>query len=178
MNIHPLFVHFPIALLALYSVLEIAVYCSPALRRQDWVFGTKMFLLFTGSLTALVTLASGGIAEDLIRDTNPRTFIFEMHEPFAVATTLLYLVLASAYLMRIFDTRGWGDRIAGTNRLMVWSWNFKKRFWYAFLNSPFLPLIAFLALVGMTITGALGAAIVYGPDIDPLVSLVYHLFWI
>ena len=37
--------------------------------------------------------------------------------------------------------------------------------------------MALLALVGMTVTGALGAAIVYGPTADPFVTFIYHLFW-
>lgn len=177
MNIHPFFVHFPIALLAVYSLLEIGGYLFPIIRRQSWLFSVKAFLLFTGVLTAFAALATGEIAEELI-EGSARSYILEVHSPFAAATTLLYVILAAAYLVRIFDTTGWGSRIAGTNRFMVWSWNFKKRFWGFIMNSWLLPAIALLALVGMTITGALGAAIVYGPDIDPLVSFIYHLFWI
>lgn len=177
MNIHPFFVHFPIALLAVYSVIEIGVYFVPRLRQQVWVIPVKTFLLFIGVLAAFTALATGGIAEDLV-EGSARSYILEVHSPFAGVTTLLYSILAAAYLVRIFDTTGWGDRIVGTNKFMMWSWNFKKRFWGFIMNSWLLPLIALLALIGMTITGALGAAIVYGPDIDPLVSFIYHLFWI
>lgn len=177
MNIHPFFVHFPIALLAVYSLLELGTYFFSSVRRQAWVFPVKAFLLFAGVLAALVALATGGIAEDLIEGTT-RSYILEVHSPFAGATTLLYVILAAAYLVRIFDMKGWGARIASMNRVFAWSWNIKRRFWNFFLGSWLLPLFAFLALIGITITGALGAAIVYGPDIDPAVSFVYHLFWV
>ena len=178
MNIHPLFVHFPIGLLAVYSILELATGVSSCIRKQAWLFSVKAFLLFVGALGAFAALFTGGLAEDLIRHTNPNAFILKVHAPAAGITTALYLVLCAAYLVRIFDTKGWGDRIVGTNRFLGSLWSLKKRFWYTILNSWLLPLIALLAFVGLTVTGALGAAIVYGPNADPLVAFVYHLFWV
>lgn len=177
MNIHPLFVHFPIGLLVAYSVLEIGAGLWPMLRRQTWVFPVKCFLLFVGAVGAVAALVTGGAAEDLIRQTNPRAFILDVHSPVAVATTLLYLILSAAYLVRIFDIQGWGNRIAGMNKVFAWSWNLKKRFWHYVLDTWLLPVLALIALVGMFVTGALGAAIVYGPDADPFVYFIYHLFW-
>jgi len=178
MNIHPVFVHFPIALLVAYSVLELGAYIFPVLRRQAWLFPIKAFLLFTGVITAFTSLATGDIAEGIIEDTSPRAFIIETHSAFAVATSVLYLVLAAAYLNRVFDMNGWFDRIAATNGLLARGWAFKKRLAHLILDTWLLPLVVLAALVTMTFTGALGAAIVYGPDIDPVVSYVYHLFWI
>jgi len=175
MNIHPFFVHFPIALLTVYSLLELGSYFFLSVRRQAWVFPVKAFLLFVGVLAALVALATGGIAEDLIEGTT-RSYILEVHSSVAGVTTLLYVILAATYLVRIFDVKGWGARIASMNRLFAWSWNIKRRFWNFFLNSWLMPFVALLALIGIIITGALGAAIVYGPDIDPAVSFIYHLF--
>ncbi|MFA6503091.1 MAG: DUF2231 domain-containing protein [Candidatus Paceibacterota bacterium] len=177
MNIHPFFVHFPIALLAVYSLLELGAYVSPSLRRQSWMFPVKAFLLFVGVLAALAALVTGGIAEDLIEGVSARAYILEIHAPFAAVTTVLYVVLAAAYLNRVFDRNGWFDAVVATNRFLAWGWNVKKSIARLILDTWALPVIALLALVGMVITGALGAAIVYGPDIDPAVSFVYHLFW-
>lgn len=170
--------HFPIGLLVVYSCIEIAAYFWARLRVQTWLFGVKAFLLFAGILAALAALATGGIAEDLIQGTNPRAFILEVHSPFAVMTTILYLVLAAAYLVRVFDKNGWGNRVVGIDRPFIRIWNIKKYLTYLVLDTWLLPALALLSLVGMVTTGALGAAIVYGPDIDPLVSFVYHLFWV
>lgn len=174
MNIHPLFVHFPIGLLAVYSLLELGAYAFPVVRRQAWAFPVKAFLLFTGVLAAFAALGTGGMAEELIEGLVPNDFILEVHEPFAAATTLVYLVLAAAYLTRICDQKGWSDRIFGTNPFLLRVLSFRRYLTHLVLDTWLLPL---LALVGMTVTGALGAAIVYGPNADPLVSFIYHLFW-
>jgi uncharacterized membrane protein len=177
MNIHPLFVHFPIGFLVVYSVLEIFTYAWPSIRRQSWLFPVKAFLLFVGVLGAFAALVTGGIAKESFEVVNSKYPIIVVHIPFAVATTILYFILASAYLVRIFDRNGWGNRIVGTNSFLRSIWNFKKRFWSLILDTWLLPVLALLALIGMTVTGALGAAIVYGPDADPFVSFIYHLFW-
>ena len=176
MNIHPLFVHFPIGLLAVYSLLEIGAYVLPVLRRQTWVFAVKAFLLFVGVLAAFVALATGGLAEKFV-ENGPAAFVLEVHAPFAATTTILYLILASAYLIRIFDTEGWGKAIAGLSNPFIRIWSIKKYIAHIVLDTWLLPVVALLALVSLTITGALGAIIVYGPNIDPFVSFIFHLFW-
>lgn len=177
MNIHPLFVHFPIGLLVVYSVLEIGAYVWPTLRRQTWLFSVKAFLLFVGVLAAFAALITGGVAEDLIRHTNSYAFILKVHSPIAAATTVLYLLLSGAYIVRIFDQKGWGNSVVGLNRPFMRIWSFKKYVAYLVLDTWLLPVLALLALVGMVVTGALGAAIVYGPNADPFVTFIYHLFW-
>lgn len=177
MNIHPLFVHFPIGLLVTYSILELIALISPAARRQSWLFSVKAFLLFVGVGFAFVALVTGGMAEELVAGANPRSFIIEVHEPFAVGATFTYLVLALAYLVRIFDQMGWGARIAGTNAFFVRMWNIKKILAHAVLDTWLAPLLALFALCLIIVTGSLGAALVYGPNIDPFVSFIYHLFW-
>ena len=176
MNIHPLFVHFPIGLLVVYSVLELGAYCLPALRRQLWVFPAKAFLLFVGVLAAFAALVTGGLAAEGLEGDSVLSPLIEIHAPFAALTTALYLVIAAAYLNRVFDRNGWFNRIVETNGFLAWGWNAKKYLAHLILDTPLLSALALLALVGMTVTGALGAAIVYGPDIDPFVSFIYHLF--
>lgn len=177
MNIHPLFVHFPIGLLVVYSVLEIIAYAWPSIRRQSWLFPVNAFLLFVGVLGALVALVTGGIAEDIIRHTNPNAFILKVHSPIAGVTTLLYVILAAAYLIRLFDRKGWGNRMVGMVNPFIRIWSFKKYVAHLILDTWLLLVLALLALIGMTVTGALGAAIVYGPNADSFISFVYHLFW-
>lgn len=176
MNIHPLFVHFPIALLIMYSILELASWGSRFVRRQAWVVPTKAFLLFTGVLAGFATLVTGEMAEEIV-GRGARSYIIEVHAPFAGMTIVLYLVLAVAYLVRIFDRHGWAERIVGHSQLRNRLWGIKKWLAHMVLDVGLLPLIVLLALCGMTVTGALGASIVYGPHVDPFVSFIYHLFW-
>ena len=178
MNIHPLLVHFPIGFLVAYSVLEIGTYIWPMLRRQSWVFPVKAFLLIVGALAALAALVTGNIAKGAFGTTDLQYPVIRVHESFAIATTILYCILAAAYLVRIFDKNGWGDRMVGTSSFLSGIWNFKKRFWNLVLDTWLLPFLALFALIGMTVTGALGAAVIYGPNIDPIVSSIYHLFWV
>jgi len=177
MNIHPLFVHFPIGLLVAYSVLEIGAYFLPALRRQTWLFPVKTFLLIVGVLAALATLVTGAMAEENFTEGDPQYRIIGVHAPFAIATTVLYFLLAGAYIVRVFDVKGWGNRMVGMVNPFIRIWNFKKYVAYLILDTWLLPALALLALIGITVTGALGAAIVYGPNVDPFVTFIYRLFW-
>lgn len=176
MNIHPLFVHFPIGLLVVYSVLVVAAAFIPALKRQSWFFPVTAFLLFVGALAAFAALVTGGMAEELIEDTE-RAFILEAHAPIAGVTTLVYLVLAAAYLIRIFAMNGLSARIVARMPRFMTPVKIKQYLAHLVLDTWALPALALLALIGMAVTGALGAAIVYGPDADPFVSFIYHRFW-
>jgi len=170
-------VHFPIGLLVVYSILEVAAYVSPVLRRQIWVSPVKVFLLFTGSLSAFLALVTGGIAEELLEGAGSRSSIVETHSSVAEVTTLLYLVLAAAYFVRISDLKGWCNRIVGTNVFLARIRDIQKRLSSGILDTWLLPALALLAFIGLFVTGALGAAIVYGPNADPFVSFIYNLFW-
>lgn len=177
MNIHPIFVHFPIALLTVYSCFELAGYFFKSLRAKPWFFAVNATLLFTGAVSAIAALVTGGIAEDLVENGLPYSYILEVHEPFAAATTLVYLVLAAAYLNRVFDRNEWMVGLTSRSRLLAWGWNVKKAIARVVLDTWLLPVLALLGLVLMTITGALGAAVVYGPNVDPFVTFIYHWFW-
>lgn len=176
MNIHPLFVHFPIGLLVVYSLLEFGRYLLPALRRQAWLSPVKTFLLFVGVLAAFAALITGDIAKEIIEQDGWSPPIVETHALFAGAATVFYLIIAVAYLERIFDEKGWSARIVGSNGLLMRIWNGKRYLAHLILDTWLLPALAFLALAAMMVTGALGAAMVYGPDADPFVSFIYALF--
>lgn len=64
MNIHPLFVHFPIALLTVYAVAELLRF--KRLTSQVWWWNVKTLLLGVGLLGGFATLQTGEIAEELI----------------------------------------------------------------------------------------------------------------
>jgi len=177
MNIHPLVVHFPIALLAIYSLLEIVAYFSWKLRQQPWLGGVKLFLLLVGSLSAFAALVTGGMAEDFAREASRYAAVIEIHAPVAGVTTLLYLILAAAYTVRIFDERGWSARIVGQSVFLRSILRFKQWAAHLILDTWLLPVLVLVALAGLMVTGALGTVIVYGPSADPFVSFIYHLLY-
>ncbi len=45
------------------------------------------------------------------------------------------------------------------------------------INTRVSFILALIGIVGITITGTLGGAMVHGPEVDPFVSFVYHLFF-
>jgi hypothetical protein len=45
------------------------------------------------------------------------------------------------------------------------------------LTTPIAPILAILGFVGLSIVGALGATLVYGPDFDPATSLVNKMLF-
>ncbi len=124
MNIHPLFVHFPIALLTLYALFEIfipiKIRAFKLLKKENTVFykwlidpvwnSIKAFLVIAGTLIAFPTLQTGELAEEVFRDaaTSPELFhqsqvaqLIEVHSTFANITVGIFAVLAVAYIVRI-----------------------------------------------------------------------------
>lgn len=168
MNIHPLVVHFPIALLCLYSFLEVIKYFTKA---PYWT-QVRAVLVITGTIGAFASLQTGEIAEELFGATaGSRTHdVLEMHSLFATITTWLYAVLAVSYLLL------WLKQNPSVRKLVPQAAVAPLRFVLALakfiLHTPIAPILAVLGFVALGIVGALGATLVYGPDFDPMTSLV------
>lgn len=142
MNIHPAFVHFPIALLCLYAVIEIL----PLARWMPSIAWASIrgFLLYVGTGAAIVTVITGSIAADIVGET-PKV---EMHETAAFITLGIFLLsCALSYFWR--------------NERPFRTWTMK--------------LLALAGLVMLFVVGALGANIVYGPGVDPIVGFIVKL---
>lgn len=169
MNIHPLFVHFPIALLSLYSVLELLSFGRWG--RSPQLLWTKTLLSIVGTISAFITLQTGEMAEHLMgRDTSLRNVV-EMHSTFANIATYVYALIAACYLIRMLQ-----------NTIPTWTWNASVLGWLVALQRFVLhpvtaKLLAVVGLVGIVVASALGGSLVYGPDADPFVSFIYHLFF-
>ncbi len=165
MDFHPLFIHFPIALLTVYSFLEMIRYFAAGKR---WVH-TRAVLVITGVLGAFMSLATGENAEHLFEKTELHS-VLEMHSLLANITTWIYAVLAVAYL------------ITWLEKVLLESWpQILKKSRSAFMpiastvTGPLVaPMLAALGLLCLLMVGALGGILVYGPDADPITSLIYR----
>ena len=100
--------------------------------------------------------------------------LVRLHSAFAQASVWVYGLLTALYIIE------WLRR----EKLLMFLPNGLQQLWNAlctiertFFLAPILILGAIAGLSLITITGALGGAIVYGPDIDPIVSVIYHLFF-
>lgn len=141
MNIHPAFVHFPIALLFLYALIEV-------LPLKRWLPNTawdsvRAVMLYLGTVAAIITAGTGLLAENVTGETPA----VSMHENFAVVLIVLALIASAISYF-------WREK--PQSRLM-------------------LKALAILIFVDLFVVGALGANIVYGKDVDPIVSFVVNL---
>lgn len=166
MNIHPAFVHFPIALLIVYAVLE-CVRPQYVMRHRSWHDIKAAFVIF-GTLSAFAALSTGEMAEEAVKPTQHQ--LVELHSLFASTSTWIFAVLAVAYLIALatehlsfLSSQEWWKNVANIG---------------TFIERPYIAMpLAILGILCLTITGALGGALVYGPDVDPIVSFIYHLFY-
>ncbi len=171
MNVHPLLVHFPVAMFTVFAFLEflpekkIAKYIDINIK-----YHIGLFLLVVGVAGASAALASGEAIEDSFRALN---YIVEVHSAFATATTWIFGALLFAYIFKYIA------------RLQFWT-NLQKQFSFlqfvqklanVLFQRQVRLLLAIIGLISISITGALGGAIAYGPEIDPFVSFVYNLFF-
>ncbi len=171
MNIHPIFVHFPIALLTIYAIMELLRFKK--LSALPYWFYVKAILLITGSVSVFLARYTGEIAEHSIRDKSLHGVI-ELHSTFALFTFVIFGILALIYIVVWVDRENLGSKIALSQ--IGTAWNNIVKFAHSMFRSPFMPIMAFIGLIVITTTGALGGAIIYGPDVDPIVQFIYKLF--
>jgi len=166
MNFHPIFVHFPIALFTLYGVFELVRFSK--VQSQPYWFYIKAILVILGTLAAFVTLQTG----EMIKRQFPGK-LTETHSFFANITTYFFAAMALAYITSWIerDFKNIPDRFPRFKSL----WTILLKIKTILLETKLTPLLALVGLVLITITGALGGSIAYGPDIDPVAKFVYNL---
>lgn len=168
MNIHPIFVHFPIALLSVYAFFEIVRIKS--WQQSTWIKPVKAILVSVGVVFAFVALSTGETAEHLLANRQLRDLV-EKHSLFADITTYLFLVPAVAYCFELILESSFVSKIPETiSKVMVW-------YTTKVAVTPVRIICAVLGTIAVFIVGALGGAIVYGPTTDPFVSFIYNLLF-
>lgn len=163
-NIHPLVVHFPIALLFLYSILKII-----PLERWKPSFAwshVRRFLLVIGVLGAFVAQQTGEIAQRMIGSERE---IIEIHGLFANITIWLYGTLLAGELLKIFN----GYLTSKFNNSLITK--VLRAFEMVLTHRVLSIIIAFAGLITLSITGLLGGVIVYGTTADPLAPYVLRI---
>ncbi len=187
-NLHPLFVHFPIALFTVFALLEMIP--SKRLRENHTFFLIKFFILFVGFIAVWPTLMSGEAVEHMFAATSENGKIVTIHSMWASISVFFFGVLAIAYLVewfrqyeeRIMQHQSPFGRAYGRLRGFVTKTYFIDKFWALIMriqskifSTPVLVILAFLGLLSLTVTGALGAFLVHGAGVDPIVNLFYKL---
>lgn len=167
-NIHPIFVHFPIALLFIYSIIKISP-LSKWFPKAAWKDVERTLLVF-GVAGAFVALSTGEIAEHLVR---PNLKLIEAHATFASISTYLYIVLLLGECGSFLTEKQ--NMLAKLNTKILAIIFFVKKY---LADSFISKSIAFIALITLALGGLLGGVIVYGVTADPLASFVLRLLGI
>ncbi len=172
MNIHPIFVHFPVAFLTVYSLAELIRF--RAVLSQSYWFYIKAVLVIVGSLGSLAALITGGMAEDLIPRTDTATHnLIDMHSTWAGATVAFFGVLAICYVVSWTFTTG---RFNPARPWVVSIWNILIKVKHVLLETKFIVVLALIGLVLVTVTGAFGGSIAYKGKTDPFAAMLYKTY--
>lgn len=179
MNPHPILVHFPVALLSVYTVFELIRF-KKLLAQPAW-FYIKAVLCVFGAVGALAAVFTGDFAKRAILSGNGTGYpglnlrqVIGIHETWAHVTTVIFVLLGCAYLVAVLNRFDFLSNLPGS--LLKGIWKFGTWIEKILIETPLVIILAIAGLCSLTITGALGGMLVYGPNIDPILHLVYKLF--
>ncbi|MEE9464865.1 MAG: DUF2231 domain-containing protein [Candidatus Neomarinimicrobiota bacterium] len=93
-NLHPLWVHFPIAITILALIFE----GLGRLGRQEFATGVASALIYSAAISAMVTLVTGFMAADSIGHDSPGHDLVHQHRDIMISYTVIIVALALANL--------------------------------------------------------------------------------
>jgi uncharacterized membrane protein len=99
--IHPMIVHFPIALVIVAFATEV----TGAILHREFFSKTALLLLVLGALGAIAAYISGNIAGDGVTEAGPLGAALEEHED--AATLTLWLVIIVAVIRTFMAYKRW-----------------------------------------------------------------------
>ena len=126
-NIHPIFVHIPIAFLAVYSIVTIIPFHKflPRIMWRD----VRLIILIAGVIGAFFALGTGELAEHLVK---PNHNIVETHALFASLSTWLYAILL------LGEISAWYNRVFPEKKFMK-----SLSLWVTYILYNFIPVLCY-----------------------------------
>lgn len=164
-DLHPIFVHFPIALLFLYAVIEILPF-GRWLPQVNWRH-LKRVLLFVGVMGAFIALYTGEIAQHLNR---PDRALVNSHALFAQVSTWIYGALLLGEILSVLNK----SHLMGKFHI-IWLKNLSIKLEKFLCGTIFVKVFSVLGVITLTVAGLLGGVMVYGTTADPLAGFVLNL---
>lgn len=164
-NIHPIFVHFPIALLFVYSFIKILPFRKwfPNVAWRD----IERLLLIVGIGGAYLSLSTGEQAEEF---TRPNRSLVEAHAFFANFSTRMYLLILIGEVANYINTKNFSfiNKINYLPKLITW---IEK----ILTNKNLVIVLVVLGFITLFLTGVLGGVLVYGTTADPLAPFILKI---
>jgi len=152
--LHPAFVHFPIGLLSLYTLLE-SLSILKFMRKK--LHTAKILLLGFGVIATFLTRLTGEHDEDYFIHETPA---LEMHEELSFFVVVFFGALICVYIL---------EWLIATKKI-------KSNMLFSIATSQYVKII--LAVMGfgiLTTVGALGGSLVHGADADPMIRFITNL---
>ncbi len=176
MNIHPIFVHFPIAFLTIYAIMELLRF--KVLTNNHSYNVVKKILLLLGVVFSLPALSTGELAEHAYGRS--QRGLIEMHAGFAVSTVRVFGVILVSYIIRKINSDQKFINIKNLlteTKVVSYIWKVASKLGNIVLQTPVLVVLSLIGLILVMVTGALGGTIVYGPEVDFFTKFVYGLLF-
>lgn len=145
-NIHPIFVHFPIAFLFVYSIIKILPF-RRWLPNVAWSDIEKVLLVF-GLGGAYLSLSTGEQAEDFTRANKS---LVEAHAFFANFSTRMYLLILIGEVANYINIKNFSfiNKINYLPKLIAWV---EK----VLTNKNLVITLVILGFIALFLTGVLG----------------------
>lgn len=163
--------HFPIAFLTIYACFELMPF-KKLHAWQTW-FYVRAVLLFVGWVGSWFAILSGKAIEEEFASTSAFAKIVETHEHAAFTTMFVFLILVLTYglvwIQRDVQTEATWRKTHVWMKLSQVALFIYESYWLR-------GALAFVGLIAVTVTGALGGGMVHGPEVDPAVGFIYRLF--
>lgn len=152
-------------------MLFLKLYDSEFLGNQYGGFYVKAILVIAGTVGAFAAVQTGEIARGLIEDDSLDALL-DLHKNFATFTLHLFSFIAIAYIFAWLKRDGqnlWLKIPSGITKVFDYYSQFV-------LYPPLVIILSIIGVIAITITGALGGAVVYGPEGDPVIKIIYNIF--
>ena len=143
--IHPMLVHFPIALLSTGVILRFIAIWTAKREKFSFILPASWLILTLGVIAAWLTVLAGGIAADIVAPSLENTDLLNHHATLAYRTAIGFTIGLFVDLFRAF----------------LWSYWQKKNWFVRKGLAIVFSLLYLFSLTNLIITGDYGATLVY-----------------